>query len=58
VINPDNFHSKANYSPFKGFHVQGMPIMTLVRGNLVMENGEIYKNQGKFVYSDLEKEYN
>jgi len=57
IIDPDNFQSKAKYSPFKGFHVQGMPIMTLVRGKIVMENGEILKNQGKFVYSDLETEY-
>jgi len=57
VIDPNNFHSKAKYSPFEGFHVQGMPIMTLVRGKIVMENGEILKNQGKFVYSDLETEY-
>ncbi|MDO5835201.1 MAG: dihydroorotase family protein [Methanobacterium sp.] len=52
IIDPDKFHSKAKYSPFKGFRVQGMPIMTLVRGNLVMENGEILKNQGKFVYQN------
>lgn len=59
VIDPDNFQSKAKYSPFEGFHIQGMPIMTLVRGKLVMENGVIFKNQGKFVYPDtvnIEKE--
>lgn len=52
VVDPDNFHSKAKYSPFKGFKTKGMPVMTLVRGKLVMENGEILKNQGKFVYQD------
>jgi len=58
VIDPDNFQSKAKYSPFEGFRVQGIPIMTLVRGKLVMENGVIFKNQGKFVYHNtlIEKE--
>ena len=50
IINPDDFKSKAKYSPFKGFKTKGMPIMTMVRGKIVMEEGEILKNQGKFVY--------
>lgn len=50
VINPDNFKSKAKYSPFEGFKVQGIPIMTMVRGKVVMENGDIIGNKGKFVY--------
>ena len=51
IIDPANFQSKAKYSPFEGFHVQGAPVMTLVRGQKVMEEGHILKNQGKFVYS-------
>jgi dihydroorotase len=51
VINPENFKSKAKYSPFEGFKVRGMPVMTLVQGNIVMENGEVFNNNGKFVYS-------
>ena len=51
VIDPANFQSKAKYSPFEGFHVQGAPVMTLVRGQKVMEEGHILKNQGKFIYS-------
>ncbi|EKF84631.1 dihydroorotase family protein [Methanobacterium formicicum] len=51
VIDPANFQSKAKYSPFEGFHVQGVPVMTLVRGQKVMEKGHILKNQGKFIYS-------
>lgn len=50
IIDPGNFHSKAEYSPFEGFKVKGMPIMTLVRGNKVMEHGNIFKNNGQFVY--------
>lgn len=50
VINPENFKTKAKYSPFEGFRVKGIPVMTMVRGNLIMENGEIFENKGKFVY--------
>lgn len=50
VINPDEFKTKAKYSPFKGFKVKGMPVMTIVRGNVVMNNGEVFENEGKFVY--------
>ncbi|WP_321422571.1 dihydroorotase family protein [uncultured Methanobacterium sp.] len=57
VVDPDNFKSKSKYSPFKGFKTKGMPVMTIVRGNLVMDNGEIIDNHGKFVYSDLEVEH-
>lgn len=51
VVDPDNFKSKAKYSPFKGFKTKGMPVMTMVRGKLVMDNGKIIDNHGKFVYS-------
>lgn len=51
IIDPTNFQSKAKYSPFEGFHVQGAPIMTMVRGQKVMEEGHILKNKGKFIYS-------
>jgi dihydroorotase len=51
IIKSENFLSKAHYSPFDGMHVQGMPIMTILRGMVVMDNGEIIKRKGKFVYS-------
>jgi len=51
VIEPENFHSKAKYTPFEGFEFKGMPVMTLVRGKVVMEEGKILENRGKFVYS-------
>lgn len=50
MIDPDDFKSKAKYTPFEGFKVKGMPVMTLVRGKLVMEYGNIFKNKGQFVY--------
>lgn len=52
TINPDDFKSKAKYSPFEGIGVKGMPVMTMVRGNVVMHDGEIFENKGNFVYND------
>jgi dihydroorotase len=51
IIKPENFHSKAKYTPFEGYKFKGMPVMTLVRGNIVMKDNEILENQGKFVYN-------
>lgn len=51
IINPHNFHSKAKYSPFEGLRVQGMPVMTMVRGQKVIENNHIFKNKGENVYN-------
>jgi len=50
TINADDFKTKAKYSPFEGFKVKGMPFMTIVRGNVVMQNGEVFSNRGKCVY--------
>ena len=49
VINPENFKTKAKYSPFKGFKVKGMPVITIVRGNVVAEEGEVFGNKGKYI---------
>ncbi|WP_424354118.1 dihydroorotase [Methanobacterium sp. MBAC-LM] len=49
IINPDEFKTKAKYSPFNEFKVKGMPVMTVVRGNVVMDNGEVFENSGKIV---------
>jgi dihydroorotase len=51
IIEPDKFKSKAKYSPFEGFKVKGMPVMTMVGGNVVMEDDYLSKNQGNFIYS-------
>jgi dihydroorotase len=50
TINAHNFKSRAKYSPFEGFKVKGIPVMTMIRGNVVMENGEILENKGKHIY--------
>jgi len=49
-IKSDEFYTKAHYTPFDGFKYQGAPIMTVCRGNIVMDHGQIYENQGQHVY--------
>ncbi|HVI83831.1 MAG TPA: dihydroorotase [bacterium] len=41
TIDQDQLRSKSKLTPFNGFRVKGMPVYTIVRGNVVMENGEI-----------------
>ncbi len=46
TIDPSTFHSKAKYSPYKGWEVQGKPVKTYVNGHLVMDEGEIVAKPG------------
>jgi dihydroorotase len=45
-IDASKFHSKAKYSPFDGWVVQGKPVKTFVNGRLIMDEGEIIANAG------------
>jgi dihydroorotase-like cyclic amidohydrolase len=38
--------SKCKWSPFDGRTFKGAPVMTLVRGNVVMEDGEVCAEAG------------
>jgi len=40
-IDPQRFFSKAKFSPFEGVVVKGAPVYTVVRGNLVMDHGQV-----------------
>jgi dihydroorotase (multifunctional complex type) len=45
-IDASKFHSKAKYSPFNGWEVQGRPMKTFVNGLLVMDEQEIVAKPG------------
>ncbi|MCW4046529.1 MAG: dihydroorotase family protein [Candidatus Bathyarchaeota archaeon] len=45
-IDASKFHSKAKYSPYDGWEVQGKPVKTYVNGLLVMDGGEIVAKPG------------
>lgn len=44
-------HSRAGYTPFAGVEVQGYPVMTFLRGRLIMNKGNFcgQPGQGRFV---------
>ena len=41
VIHGEAFHSKGKLTPFEGVKVKGLPVCTIVRGQVVMRDGEI-----------------
>jgi len=45
-IDASEFHSKAKYSPFDGWEVQGRPVKTFVNGLLIMDDQEIVAKAG------------
>jgi dihydroorotase len=45
-IDSSKFHSKAKFSPYEGWEVQGKPAKTFVNGLLVMDEGEIVARAG------------
>ena len=45
-VDASKFHSKAKYSPYDGWEVQGKPVKTFVNGHLVMDEQEIVAKPG------------
>ena len=45
-IDQSQLFSKSKISPWHGRHVQGGPVLTMVRGKVVMENGEMVAQPG------------
>ena len=41
VIDEARLHSKSKVTPFHGFRVTGLPVYTIVRGHVVMEEGQV-----------------
>jgi dihydroorotase len=49
IINPDTFYSLAKFSPFEGRKYKGIAVMTILRGQVAMDNGEMYNTSGNYV---------
>jgi len=49
--------TNCGWSPFEGWSIKGIPMLTMVRGSIVMENGEIVgkRGGGEFVPRQLSK---
>ncbi|MFX1452523.1 MAG: dihydroorotase family protein, partial [Promethearchaeota archaeon] len=53
-ISIDELYTKGEFTLYEGFEVKGVPIMTLFKGEIMMENGfpgkiNIIKNKGEFL---------
>ena len=47
IISHKSLHSKADYSAYEGFPVQGVPVCTISRGEIIVQNGEFLGNSGR-----------
>lgn len=50
-IDPSNFYTKAKYTPFENRKYKGDVIKTILRGKVIMDDNQIIKNKGKYVYN-------
>jgi dihydroorotase-like cyclic amidohydrolase len=46
VVNDDELHSKNHVTPFDGDKLKGMPVGTIVRGSIIMKDGELVGTAG------------
>jgi dihydroorotase (multifunctional complex type) len=58
MVDPTKFKSKAKYTPFAGWKLRGLPIMTFVGGTLVAKDGKIVGRPGcgSFVSANAARE--
>jgi dihydroorotase (multifunctional complex type) len=49
-IKAEKMHTKCDFTPYEGWEVVGMPSLTLVRGKVVMDGGEIVSKPGYGLY--------
>ena len=50
VVHPDMFGSRADYSIYEGWTLKGWPTITMVRGGVVMQDGEIEEQAASGIY--------
>lgn len=50
-LTSDGMYSKAALTPYEGFEFKGAPVYTIVRGNIMMDHGEVIgkRGEGKFI---------
>jgi dihydropyrimidinase len=55
VVNAEILNSSADWTIYDGWEFKGWPIVTIVRGNIVVEDGEIVgkPGTGKYIYRKL-----
>ncbi len=53
-LHAETLHSNATYTPYEGIQVQGVPVLSMQRGQIVLENGQLQAQpgQGQFLRTD------
>jgi len=46
----DSHYSVSNYCPYEGWEVQGWPVLTMLRGNVIMKDGRLLAKPGTGKY--------
>jgi dihydroorotase len=50
ILNNDELYTKVKWSPYAGWRVKGTPVLTMVRGKVVAENGKVVGERGHGKY--------
>ncbi len=50
ILRKENMYTRSSANIFDGYRVKGIPILTAVRGNIIMQNGEIVGKEGSGEY--------
>ncbi|MDO8670826.1 MAG: dihydropyrimidinase, partial [Dehalococcoidia bacterium] len=52
-VSIDRLHTISDFTPFEGWRLKGWPVLTILRGRIVAENGEVVgpKGYGRFIPS-------
>jgi dihydropyrimidinase len=45
-VKVENLHTASDFTPYEGRELKGWPVLTMVGGNIVMEDGEITGKPG------------
>jgi len=46
TLRADTLHQFADYTPYEGWQITGYPILTMLRGNVVMQDGKLLVDSG------------
>jgi dihydropyrimidinase len=45
-IKASELHSKANYTPYQGWKIKGKPVLSLLRGEILLKDGKVHQRPG------------
>ena len=50
TLTHDMLHENCDYTPYEGMHLSGYPVMTISRGEIIVEDGRFLGNKGRGSY--------